>query len=203
VLDLQAYLNRLASAQPIPGGGSAATIVGAFGAALIAMVARLTFGNPKYESVHADAVLLVGEADALRARFVAARAADEEAFAAVPRAQALPRATREEAAERSKRLQSALAGAAEAPLAAAALAGSLLVLCARTASLRNAQLVSDVECALAFGHAALEACAANVRINHRYLKDTELSARQAHTLARILAGAEQSETAARALLVGG
>ncbi|MGD0476464.1 MAG: cyclodeaminase/cyclohydrolase family protein, partial [Candidatus Velthaea sp.] len=51
MLDLQAYLNRLASAQPTPGGGSAATIVGALGAALVAMVARITLGNPKHADV--------------------------------------------------------------------------------------------------------------------------------------------------------
>jgi formiminotetrahydrofolate cyclodeaminase len=200
VLDLQAYLNRLASAEPVPGGGSAATFVGAFGAALIAMVARLTLANAKYSAVHAEAVLLVGEADALRAKFVAARAADEAAYAEVPRAQALPRATPAQAAERAERLQAALAGAAEAPLHAAALAGELLALCERGAGLRNVPLESDIACALEFGHAALAASAANVRANHRYLKNARLVEEQTQRLGAITQDASRHEGAARACI---
>ena len=203
MLDLQAYLNRLASAEPTPGGGSAATIVGAFGAALVAMVGRLTLGNPRYEAVHADAVLLVGEADMLRARFTSARSADEAAYAAVVLAQALPRVTAAEAAARGARLQAALIGAAQAPLEAAGLAVSLLTLCARAASLGNPNLVSDVECAVAFGHAALEASAANVRINHRFIKDAQLVAEQTRQLAVLIDAGRSSETAARDLISPG
>jgi len=203
VLDLQAYLNRLASAEPTPGGGSAATIVGAFGAALVAMVARITLGSAKHAGVHADAMLLVGDADVLRAQFVAARPADEAAYAAVPQAQALPRATEAERAARSERLQTALAGAAEAPLHAAALAGELLVLCERAAGLRNMHLMSDVECALYFGNAALAASAANVRINHRFLKDAQLVGNQTQRLRAITDAAHSHELAARALVVAG
>jgi formiminotetrahydrofolate cyclodeaminase len=202
VLDLQAYLNRLASAQPTPGGGSAATIVGALGAALIAMVARVTLGSKKHADVHADAVLLVGEADSLRARFGAARTADETAYAAVPEAQALPRATEAERAARTERLQAALVGAAEAPLHAAELAGELLALCERAAALHNTHLMSDVECALEFGHAALAASAANVRVNHRYLNDAQLVNEQAAQLCTMLRAARRHEDAARVLIEG-
>jgi len=201
VLDLQAYLNRLSSAHPTPGGGSAATIVGALGAALIAMVARITLGSPKHAGAHADAALLVGEADGLRARFCAARTADETAYAAVPAAQALPRVTAAERALRTERLQAALAGAAEAPLQAAELAAELLHLCERAAALRNAHLMSDVECALSFARAALDACAANVRINHRYLKDPQLIAQQTERLRATLDDARRHECAARVISV--
>lgn len=198
MLDLHAYLNRLASAQPTPGGGSAATVVGALGAALIAMVARITLGNPKYTPVHADAVLLVGDADTLRARFAAARTADETAYARVPRAQALPRSTPVEQAYRNDQLQLALAGAAQAPLDAAALAADLLSLCERAAALHNAHLTSDVECALHFGRAALEASAVNVRVNHRYLKDARLVHEQNERLHGIAQTARLHDSAARA-----
>ena len=123
-------------------------------------------------------MLLVGEADMLRARFTSARIADETAYAAVPAAQALPRATAAETAERSVRLQAALSGAAEAPLEAAGLAASLLALCARAASLGNIHLVSDVEWRSPWS-AALEASAANVRINHRFIKDARVVSEQA------------------------
>lgn len=197
MLDLQAYLNRLASAEPTPGGGSAATIVGALGAALVAMVARITLGSSKHSAVHADAVLLVGAADMLRAQFVAARPADEAAYAAVPQAQALPRVTEPERAIRSARLQTALAGAAAAPLQAAELAAELIALCVRAAELNNLHVMSDVECALDFGHAALAASAANVRINHRFLKDPQFVSEQSRRLDAITAAARRCEQEAR------
>jgi formiminotetrahydrofolate cyclodeaminase len=164
------------------------------------MVARITLGSKKHADVHADALLLVGEADSLRARFAAARTADEAAYGAVPQAQALPRATAQERAERDERLQAALAGAGEAPLQAAALAGELLALCERAAALHTTHLMSDVECALAFGRAALEASAANVRINHRYLKDAQLAGEQSARLRAILDAAGAHAEAARNLI---
>jgi formiminotetrahydrofolate cyclodeaminase len=202
VLDLQAYLNRLASLEPTPGGGSAATLVGAMGAALVAMVARITLDNPKHAAVHPEALVLVERADAVRAQFVAARAADEAAYAAVPEAQRLPRSTTEEQAQRTSALQAALAGAAAAPLHAAGLALELLVLCERTAGLRNTALMSDVECALAFGEAALAASAANVRVNHHYLKNEQLVRSQATALDDIVASARTRIEATRALFPG-
>jgi formiminotetrahydrofolate cyclodeaminase len=201
VLDLQAYLNRLASAEPTPGGGSAAALVGAMGAALVAMVARITLANRKHAAVHGDAVLLVGDADALRAQFLAARHADEAAYGAVSAAQALPRASEAERAARTAQLQGALAGAAAAPLHTAELAAALIALCERAAALGNTHLASDVACALAFGGAALEAAAANVRINHRFMHDAELVRRQSRRLAEVDAAASERGAAARSALI--
>lgn len=202
VLDLKAYLNRLASAQPTPGGGSAAALVGAFGAALVAMVARLTLANGKLAAVHADALELVETADALRSQFVAARSADEAAYAAVVEAQSAARGTEAEKFARTARLQAALTGAAEAPLHVAALAAELLGACERTAHLGNAALMSDVACALAFGRAALDASAANVRINHRFMKDARSVDAQAAQLAAILNAATESAQRTAAIVAG-
>ena len=201
VLDLQAYLNRLASAEPTPGGGSAAALVGAFGAALVGMVARLTLGSSKHTEVHAEALLLVETADALRAQFSAARTRDEAAFGAVVAAQALPRASAGDKATRRALLQTALTEAAEAPLAAAALAATLLDACERAARLRNTHLMSDVECAIAFGRATLDASAANVRINHRHISDAGLIAAQADRLAACVAAAQGAQARATATVV--
>jgi formiminotetrahydrofolate cyclodeaminase len=200
VLDLQAYLNRLASAQPTPGGGSAATIVGALGAALVGMVARITLGSTQHAAVHADAVVLVGTADTLRAAFVAERPRDEAAYLGVVESQALPRGTDAEKAERRATLQTALAGAAEAPLRVAALACDLLAACERAAGLGNVQLMSDVECALAFGRATLDASSANVRINHHFIKDSALVDVQRRRLAAIHERAQAAAARAQAII---
>ena len=186
------YLDRLASADPTPGGGSAACVVGALGAALCAMVARITQGNEP----------LAADADRLRERFGAARRLDEAAYGRVVAASGLPKDTDERKRARTAALQAALAGAAEAPLEAAGLAAEGMGLAERTAALQNRHLVSDVECALHFFRAALAASAANVRINHRFLRDAGTVAAQEERLASIAHVAGSSESRALALVNG-
>jgi formiminotetrahydrofolate cyclodeaminase len=171
---LEAYSEALASARPTPGGGSAATIVGALGAALVAMVARITRESPKHSARANDAASIVVRADSLRAELLSNRGTDEAAFGAVIDVQALPRATDAEKAERGARLQSALANAAEVPLRSAELARDVLALALEAIELGNKHLASDAGCAAEFGHAALAAAAYNVRANHAWLHDKSL-----------------------------
>jgi formiminotetrahydrofolate cyclodeaminase len=186
---IDAYLERLASADPTPGGGSAATLVGAMGAALCAMVARITAGNDRYAAVRAEAQAIVAAADTLRERFAAARPLDEAAYALVVAASALPKGDDRQKRARTTALQAALVGAAEAPLAAAGLSAEGIALAERANALGNTHLVSDVECALHFFRAALAAGAANVRINHRFIKDAEVVRTQDERLVAIVAAA--------------
>jgi formiminotetrahydrofolate cyclodeaminase len=171
VVGIDAYLDELASAAPTPGGGSAAMLVAACGAALCAMVARITAQSPKHAAGRGAAEVLADDADALRERCGAARLLDEAAFGEVVAAQALPRGSEGEKAARTRAVQAALVHAAEAPLAAAGLCGEGIALVERAAALENPHLISDVECALHFLRAAQAACVANVRINHRYIRD--------------------------------
>ncbi|MDB5070400.1 MAG: fchA [Candidatus Eremiobacteraeota bacterium] len=183
---IDAYLDRLASADPTPGGGSAATLVGALGGALCAMVARITAGSERYAAVRAEAEAIADAADALRERFRAAQPLDEAAYQRVVEASALPKATDEQKRARAAAMQSGLIGAAEAPLAAAGLCAEGIALAERANALGNAHLVSDVECALHFFRAALAGCVANVRINHRFIKDAEVVRAQDERLVAIV-----------------
>src|ERR1700736_2046499 len=83
-------------------------------------------------------------------------------------------------------LQAALAGAAEAPLAAAGLSAEGIALARRANGLGNTHLASDVECALHFFRAALAAAVANVRINHHFIKDAETVRAQEERLVAIV-----------------
>jgi formiminotetrahydrofolate cyclodeaminase len=199
-MDLDVYLAALASREPAPGGGSAATLVGALAAALCAMVARITAAAPKHAPVHADAEAIAAAADELRARFLELRPADEAAFGGVVAAQALPRATDDERATRTAALQRALAHAAEVPLDVAETAVATFALAERTAALRNAHLASDVLCALHFARATLAASGENVRVNHHYLRDDAVIAEQQARLAAFDDAAARHERAARAIL---
>ena len=182
---LDGYLHQLASTQPTPGGGSAAAIVGALGAALVAMVARICASNPTY-AAHRESALAIGShADGVRDALSQARQRDESAYAAVVAAQALPRESDGDRARRRTALESALSDAAQAPLDACGSCVEVLRLCVRLLEIPNRALAGDVGCATEFGYAAAAACAYNVRINHRYMKDGAAVERQDRRLQRL------------------
>ncbi len=180
---IDAYLDELASAAPTPGGGSAAALVAAAGAALVAMVARITRDSPRHAARRGHAERLIHDADECRAELLAARTEDERAYGRVVAATMLPRGSADEQAARAAALQAALEDAAAAPLRAAALALDVLSLAGDALALENANLVSDLGCAAEFGAAALAAAAYNVRINHRFMKNRSLATAQEHSLA--------------------
>ncbi len=164
---LSEYLVNLASESPAPGGGSAAMVVAAAGCALVAMVARICASSPKYSGKRALADSLVAQADTLREAFIERKDRDERAFDAVVAARGDKDA-----------MQRALAGAAAVPLEGAGAALEALRLTADALELGNASLASDVGCAAEFAYAGLLACAYNVRINHKFMKDETLVATQ-------------------------
>jgi formiminotetrahydrofolate cyclodeaminase len=64
---VEGFLASVASDAPTPGGGAAAALAGATGAALIEMVARLTLGRKGYEGVQERMGALLAEAETARA----------------------------------------------------------------------------------------------------------------------------------------
>jgi formiminotetrahydrofolate cyclodeaminase len=168
---LNEYLTKLASEAPVPGGGSAAMVAGAEGCALVAMVARICAGSPKYAAVHSVAARLIADADALRQRMLELKTLDEAAYGEVVAARG------DKAA-----MQRALQHAAEVPLTGAETALQALRLAADSLDLQNANLVSDVGCAAEFAYAALAGCAYNVRVNHKFMKDESTIAPQRERL---------------------
>ena len=174
---IEDYLTRLASQAATPGGGSAAALVAASGAALVAMVARICQDRPGSGELAGH---LIRRADGLRADLLAARHRDEAAYDRVVAAQAMPKGD-----DRKGALATALGHAAEAPLHAAHLALEVVRLSARGLEFGNRNLESDLGCAAEFGAAAIAACAYNVRINHRFMRDLDLVASQSKRLARL------------------
>src|SRR5881397_3120230 len=89
---LRSFSDDLSADSPVPGGGSAAAYAGAMGAALAAMVARISFKKEKSEELKS----YIEETDNLRADFLRLVDDDSAAYARVAEAMKLPRKTDEE-----------------------------------------------------------------------------------------------------------
>ncbi|GAB1427826.1 hypothetical protein MASR2M17_12540 [Aminivibrio sp.] len=77
---VEGFVAELASSSPAPGGGSAAALSGALGAALVSMVCRLTIGKKGYEAFEKEAEAILVQSDLLWAELVSAIDRDAEAF---------------------------------------------------------------------------------------------------------------------------
>jgi formiminotetrahydrofolate cyclodeaminase len=162
---LKGYCDALASGQPTPGGGSAAALVGALGAALNSMVANFTVGREKFAAVEAEVRALLEENERLRAELERLTQADTEAYAFVSRAYRMPRSSEEEKVSRRAAIQESLKTAAQVPEAAVRACHGVLKIAARLVDKGNPNLVTDVGVAARFAQAALACAAMNVEIN--------------------------------------
>jgi methenyltetrahydrofolate cyclohydrolase len=180
------YLDGLASAQPTPGGGSAAALSGALGAALASMVCRLTLGKEAYTSVQHEIEELLRQTEHLRLQFQRLMQEDIEAYGRLSASYKLPHGTSEEQAARSTAIQERLVEAALVPLEVAERAAELIKCCQRIAEIGNASVLSDVAAAAILTYGAAESAALLVRINLRSMKNDKLVADLGERLSRAL-----------------
>ena len=113
---IEPFLDQLASSAATPGGGSAAAIIGAMGAALVSMVCHLTIGKKKYAEVEDEMQDVLAKTEALRKKLTGMIQDDVKAFDAVMGAYGMPKETDAEKAARSAAIQDALKLATEVPL---------------------------------------------------------------------------------------
>ena len=187
---LTAFLDELASAAPTPGGGGAAALSGAMGAALVSMVCNLTIGKEKFAEVEGRMQEILRQSEMLRARLTAMIEEDVAAFDLVMAAYRLPKASDEEKAARTAAIQDASKKATLVPLAAARACAEVIDLCRPTAEMGNPNVVSDAGVAVLCGQAGLKGAALNVLINLGSIKDEIFVAQHRAELDQLLAGHE-------------
>jgi glutamate formiminotransferase/formiminotetrahydrofolate cyclodeaminase len=165
------FVDAVAAKNATPGGGAVAALAGALGAALTAMVGRLTVGKRRYADVVAEVSEVIVEAERLRAGLAAQVDEDSMAFQAVMAAYQLPQTTEEEKAQRQTVVHEALIRAAEVPLATAQDALDVMDLALTVARLGNVHAVADAATAAWMAMAAIQSAALNVRTNAVSLGD--------------------------------
>jgi methenyltetrahydrofolate cyclohydrolase len=167
-----AFLDDLASSSPAPGGGGAAAVTGAMGAALVSMVCHLTIGRQRYAQVEDEMRAQLDRAESLRAELQQLAEDDVAAFNRLSAAYKLPRVTESDIAIRKDAIQESLKRATEVPLRTARAASAILPLCPPVAERGNQAAVSDIGVAALLAHAAVRSALLNVEINLRTIEDT-------------------------------
>src|SRR5688572_4813516 len=155
----------LASDAPTPGGGTAAALAGATGAALVEMVGALTLSKEKYAASHDAVRPIADEARRAREEFLRLAREDAESYEAVLAARRLPKTTDDDRALRAARITAANRVAAEVPLRTARTAAALLARLPVLAEKGNPNAASDAGAAALLLEAAAQAALLNVAIN--------------------------------------
>lgn len=179
------FLDALRSADPTPGGGSAAALAGALGAALLQMVASLprpAAGTAADRAALADLGRRCGR---LCDELTLLVDRDSDAYDGVMAAYRLPSGTEAEKGERRGRIQQALAAAAETPLEVMRCCAEAAALAADVARLGNPSAASDAGVARELLAAGLRGARLNVEINLEQIEDRGLAERMRAEIARL------------------
>jgi formiminotetrahydrofolate cyclodeaminase len=174
-MPINEWMDRLGSNAPTPGGGSAAALEGALGAALAAMVCSLTVGKKKYEEHQELASEALKKALELKERFLDEMERDVEAFNVVSAAYRMPKETEEEKTARSAAIQKGLEVCTVPPLTMMELAVEALELTHSLLGKSNDGAVSDLGVSALSLRAAIQGAWLNVLINIGSMKNKELA----------------------------
>jgi formiminotetrahydrofolate cyclodeaminase len=165
------FVSVLASKAPVPGGGGAAALTGAVGAALGNMVGSLTSGKKKFAGVQADIDRLQKASTQLQDDLLALIDKDAEDFEPLSKAYGLPHSTPDEEAKKAEVMEKCLKDAIKTPLAIMHKCADGIKLCEEFALKGSKLAVSDAACGVNSLKAALNNASLNVFINTKSLKD--------------------------------
>ena len=170
-LNVTAFLEKTASNEPVPGGGSISALNAAIATALGTMVTNLTIGRKKYADKDAEMTAAAEKLNAMRTRFVELIDLDSEAYDQVFAAFKLPKETDEEKAHRAAVIEEATKHAAEIPMEVARTAVEAMPTIIYIGENGNTNAITDSYVAIMCCRAAVRGAILNVRINLGGLKD--------------------------------
>lgn len=188
---IQTFLDELASKSATPGGGSAAALMGAQGAALVSMVCNLTIGKPKFAEVEVEMKEVLGKAEALRSQLTGLIQADIDVFNRLMSRYALPKESDDEKATRSTAIQEFLKDATDVPMQCVHACAEVIRLSKVAADLGNPSAVSDAGAAVMAAYGGLKSSALNVYINLGSIKDKSFSEAKLGELEQVTENIEQ------------
>lgn len=165
------FAEKLASKEPVPGGGGAAALVGSLGVALATMVANYSIGKKAFLGMEPKHQEIIDKSADLRIKLLDLIDEDAENFEPLSKAYGLPTATDEEKAEKEKVLQAALKVAADGPIKMVEYIYEAIKLQEELVDMSTKIIISDVGCGVQMLKAALYSANLNVVVNMNLIKD--------------------------------
>ncbi len=172
-LTLIEYLEKTASGEATPGGGSIAALCAAAAAGLTEMVANLTVGKKSYQSVEAEMNDIAKKVSQYREKLIRAIDEDPEAYNQVMTAFKLPKGTHAEIKRRNQAIQDGLKNAALVPMGVAEDAFQLMGIAEKAITKGNKNAITDGLVAVMTARTAALAALYNVRINLDSITESE------------------------------
>ena len=194
------FLNDLASGSATPGGGSAAAVMGAMGAALVSMVCNVTIGKQGYEAVDADMKYVLAAAEKVRRRLTALMAEDIAAVDSLMAAYQLPKTSDVDKARRSAEIRISMLRSTETPLKCARACAEVIGLSRRVSEHGYLGVLGDGGVGVLAGFAGLRSAALNVYINAPALKDRTFANQAISEIEQLVAAGTIESEAAYALM---
>ncbi len=168
---LKEFLEKTASNEPVPGGGSSAALNAAMATALTEMVANLTIGRKKYADADERMREIAAVMSAQRSRFLEDIDRDAEAYRQVMEAYRLPKETEKEQQLRDATIQEATKEASLIPMEVAESAFSLLETMRETLHRGNPNAATDGLVGMMNCRTAILSALLNVRVNLGGIRD--------------------------------
>ena len=167
------FLEKLSNTDSMPGGGVAASLVGAVGISAALKVCNLSLGKEKYkehESLIKESIVKLEEYKNLLLQLMDE---DAEKFKAMEEVYKMPKATEEEKAKRKKALEEACKICCEVPTKVIAKASSAMSVVANLVGKTNASAASDLKVGLKLLTATIYSAWDNIETNLKYIEDEE------------------------------
>jgi glutamate formiminotransferase / formiminotetrahydrofolate cyclodeaminase len=174
------FVARVASAEPVPGGGSVAALAGALGAALGQMSIEITKGKKAFQEHTNRYSRALEELSSQRAALLQLVEADAAAYRKVMDAYKLPK----ESPERDAAIQAALVHATDVPARTAGLAVQAMTILQDLQPIIHPNVSSDLQVGLQMLRSAIHGGIANMRINIKEISDREARTRYEDLAAR-------------------
>ncbi len=192
---IQTFLEKTASGDPVPGGGSAAALNAALAAALVEMVARLTIGKKGFDAVRHRMQEIADTCKTLRDALLFDIDRDSDAYTQVLEAYRMPKGTDEERNARKAAIQSAFRTAASVPRDVAEKAIRIMALAGEVIADGNPNAASDGAAGMLAARMAALTALYNVRINLPAIEDERWCSEMRNSATRMEAEVHRLEAA--------
>ena len=166
---LRKYIDDLAAKLPAPGGGSAAGLCGALGAALLEMVCNFTAGKEKYKQFEEDIQRHISSLKKIRAGFSSLIDEDVKAYSAIGAAFKT---------KDKKVIDKALKDGYHISLKICQLSKSALKIALDLPRKSNPNLITDVGCGAELLRAAFNSGVFNAEINLKGIEDKDFVSKE-------------------------